>query len=59
MMRQIYGKNLWVEILNSGEIELLVKRGMSLQCNMMDRELTLLDDTNSISITQKVWIKER
>ena len=34
-----------------GDIELLPQKGMSSQCNMMDRELTLLDDTNSISIT--------
>lgn len=47
-------KNLSVVNLNmDGNIEELVKRSMILQCNISDGELTLIDDKNSVSITEK------
>ena len=48
-------KNLQVIHLNiDGDIELLAKRAMNIQCNILDNELTLIDDDNSIVITQKI-----
>ena len=47
-------KNLSVINLKiNGDIESLVKRGINLQCNMMDGELTLLNDSLSVAITQE------
>lgn len=49
-------KNLSIIYLNiDGDIESLSKRAMNLQCNMMDSELTLLDDSSSVIITQDKW----
>ncbi|MBE0499623.1 MAG: YaeQ family protein [Campylobacterales bacterium] len=49
-------KNLHVIYLNiKGEIDALAKRTMSLQCNISDAELSLLDDEQSVSITQERW----
>jgi uncharacterized protein YaeQ len=48
-------KNLKVIHLNiEGDIESLAKRSMNLQCNMLDNELTLISDDNSVVITQEV-----
>ncbi|MGB5964310.1 MAG: YaeQ family protein [Sulfurimonadaceae bacterium] len=38
-----------------GDIEALSKRGMELQCNISDGELTLHDEENSVLIRQEVW----
>jgi uncharacterized protein YaeQ len=49
-------KNLSVIFLNvDGDLEELTKRSMSLQCNISDGELTLIDDSHSVAITQSVW----
>jgi len=49
-------KNLKIVYLNiDGDIELLTSRSMSLQCNILDNELTLIDDDNSIVVTQEVY----
>ena len=49
-------KNLHVIYLNiDGDIELLKKRSMNIQCNMLDNELTLMDENNSVIITQEVF----
>ena len=49
-------KNLQVIHLNiEGDIESLYKRSMNLQCNILDNELTLIDDKNSVIITQDIW----
>lgn len=49
-------KNLSVIYLNiKGEIDALAKRTMTLQCNISDAELSLLDDEQSVSITQESW----
>ena len=46
-------KNLQVVYLEvDGDIEVLTKRAMNLQCNISDAELTLIDDDNSVVITQ-------
>jgi len=37
-----------------GNIESLTKRSMGLQCNISDRELTLIDNENSVLITQEI-----
>ena len=48
-------KNLKVIHLNiEGDIEALYKRSMNLQCNILDNELTLIDDNNSVVITQDI-----
>ncbi|GIT99780.1 hypothetical protein TSL6_02870 [Sulfurovum sp. TSL6] len=39
-----------------GDIEDLTKRAMSLQANISDNELTLMDDANSVVIRQKNWM---
>ena len=36
-------------------MEEIVKRGMNLQCNICDDELTLISDDKSIIIKQKRW----
>ena len=38
-----------------GDIESLTKRSMDLQCNISDNELTLIDNENSVLITQEMW----
>lgn len=49
-------KNLSVIYLNiKGEIDAMAKRTMNLQCNISDAELSLLDDEQSVSITQQKW----
>ena len=49
-------KNLQIIYLNiDGDIELLTTRSMSLQCNILDNELTLIDDENSVVVTQEVY----
>ena len=46
-------KNLQVIHLNiDGDIELLYKRSMNIQCNILDNELTLIEDDNCVVITQ-------
>ena len=49
-------KNLSVIYLNiDGDIEQLTQRSMFLSCNMSDGELTMLDDKQSVVITQEKW----
>ena len=49
-------KNLRVINLKiEGEIEVLAERTMKLQCNISDAELSLLNDEQSITITEEVW----
>ncbi len=49
-------KNLKIINLNiDGDIESLTKRSMVLQCNISDNELTLIDDDNSVIITQNIY----
>lgn len=38
-----------------GDIELLAKRAMSLQANIVDGELTLIDEEHSIVVKEKGW----
>lgn len=39
-----------------GNIEELAQRGMTLQCNISDNELSLIDDEHSILLKQNRWI---
>ena len=39
-----------------GDIEQLVKRSMSLQANISDNELTLIDEEESVVIREKNWM---
>ncbi len=39
-----------------GDIELLAKRAMSLQANICDGELTLIDEEQSVVVREKVWM---
>ena len=49
-------KNLSIIHLDmSEEIEEIAKRGMNLQCNISDEELTLISDDKSIIIKQTRW----
>lgn len=49
-------KNLSVIHLKiEGDIEALAKRTMSLQCNISDAELSLLDDEQSVVIREEIW----
>ncbi len=49
-------KNLRVVNLKiRGDIEVLAQRTMHLQCNISDAELSLLDEENTITITEEVW----
>jgi len=49
-------KNLSVISLKiNGAIQNLAKRSMSLQCNITDGELSLMDNEESITITQDTW----
>ena len=48
--------NLSIIYLNiDGDIEELAKRGMNLQCNISDEELTLITNDKSILIKQTRW----
>lgn len=42
-----------------GDIELLAKRAMSLQANISDNELTLIDEEHSIVIREKIWMDSK
>lgn len=49
-------KNLSVVYLNiDGDIELLAKRAMVLQCNISDFELTIIDNDNSVLVREDRW----
>lgn len=49
-------KNLSVVYLNiDGDIELLAKRAMVLQCNITDFELTIIDNDNSVVVREDRW----
>lgn len=49
-------KNLQIIYLNiDGDIELLNNRSMNIQCNILDNELTLIDDDNSVLVTQDIY----
>jgi len=39
-----------------GDIELLAKRAMSLQANISDNEITLIDGEHSVVIREKNWM---
>jgi uncharacterized protein YaeQ len=47
-------KNLSVVLLKmDGDIERLLERSMSLQCNISDGELTMINDEQSIAIQEE------
>lgn len=49
-------KNLKIVYLNiDGDIESLYNRSMNMQCTILDNELTLSDDKNSVVITQEIY----
>ena len=49
-------KNLSIIYLNiDGDIEELCDRSMTLQANISDGELNLIDDENTIVITENIW----
>lgn len=49
-------QNLEVIFLKTdSDIESLTKRSMNLQCNISENELTLIDDENSVLVTQEIW----
>ncbi len=49
-------KNLSVVFLKiEGDLETLTKRGMDIQCNISDGELTLIDEENSVAVRPEVW----
>jgi uncharacterized protein YaeQ len=49
-------KNLSVVFLSiEGDLETLTKRGMDIQCNISDGELTLIDEENSVAVRPEVW----
>lgn len=49
-------KNLSVINLNiEGDIQSLAKKAITLQCNISDAELTLLDDEINVGITEDIW----
>ncbi len=49
-------KNLSVINLKfNGELKALAERSMSLSCNIIDGEITLLNDDNSIEVIQELW----
>ena len=39
-----------------GDIEALAKRAMSLQANISDGELTLIDEEQSVVVREKIWM---
>lgn len=45
-----------IHLTIDGDIELLAKRAMSLQANISDNELTLIDGEHSVVIREKSWI---
>lgn len=47
-----------VHLDSDGDIELLVKRAMSLQVNISDGELTLIDEVSSVVIKEKCWMEK-
>jgi len=49
-------KNLRIINLKANaDLEVLASRSMQLQCNISDAELTLLDEDNSIELTQELY----
>ena len=49
--------NLQVIYLDmEGDIEALVKRAMSLQANISDNELTLIEEEQSVLVKQQLWM---
>ena len=49
-------KNLTVIHINiQDEIEELAQKSISLQCNISENELTLINDDKNIIVTQKIW----
>ena len=49
-------KNLSVTYLNiDGDVEELCERSMTLQANISDAELSLMNDDKSVSITEVIW----
>lgn len=49
-------KNLQIIHLNiDGDIESLYNRSMNMQCSILDNELTLSDNDNSVIITQNIY----
>ncbi len=51
-------KNLEVIYLNiEGDISQLVKRSMNLQANISDAELSLIEDENTLLITENIWYR--
>ena len=45
-----------IAIKSDTEVENMAKRAMSIQANISDNELTLIDQTQSILITQERWM---
>ncbi len=39
-----------------GDIEALAKRAMNLQANILDGELTLIEDDTSVVVREKIWM---
>jgi uncharacterized protein YaeQ len=49
-------KNLKVIFVSfDNDVEELCSRSMNLQCNTLDTELTLIDDNNSIIVSEDIW----
>ncbi len=49
-------KNLKVIFVSfSSDIEEVCSRSMNLQCNTLDQELTIIDDENSIIVSEDIW----
>jgi len=49
-------KNLHIILLKmQGDIELLHKRSMHIQCNILDKEVNLMDEYNSVLVTQELY----
>lgn len=49
-------KNLSVRHLKiDGDIELLAQRTMALQCNISDRELSVIGGENSVAAREEIW----
>ncbi|MGE4396602.1 MAG: YaeQ family protein [Sulfurimonas sp.] len=49
-------KNLSVRYLKvDGDIEVLANRTMDLQCNISDRELSVIEGDESITVNQEIW----
>jgi uncharacterized protein YaeQ len=49
-------KNLKVIFVSfDNDVEELCSRSMNLQCNTLDTELTLIDDDNSIIVSEDIW----